>query len=203
MSEIVSYAEQYIKLGWSLCKFPRGTKGPVQQGWNHNPSLFIDSHEKIISSRLGEDSNIGLIHLPSGTAAFDADQLDWTIQLFNELGYDFSELTAGCPAYYGKPDRRKVLFAMPPGFEHLSVKKLQWPAPDANQKDPRHKRITVFELRAGANQDVLPPSIHPETKLPYEWILSPWETKCIPAINELFLRIWSEWDRFDPQLRAL
>jgi hypothetical protein len=61
--------------------------------------------------------------------------------------------------------------------------------------------LTVFELRGGLNQDVLPPSIHPDTQRPYEWATgqSPWDFEQIPEIDARLLAIWKEWDRFGQQ----
>jgi hypothetical protein len=47
----------------------------------------------------------------------------------------------------------------------------------------------VFELRAGPIQDVLPPSIHPDTKIPYGWIRDPDDG--IPELPKEFLLIQS------------
>ena len=63
------------------------------------------------------------------------------------------------------------------------------------------QNLTVFELRGGLNQDVLPPSIHPDTQRPYEWATgqSPWDFEQIPEIDARLLAIWKEWDRFGQQ----
>jgi hypothetical protein len=61
----------------------------------------------------------------------------------------------------------------------------------------------VFELRAAdtqQRQDVLPPSIHPETKQPYKWITQPCSDW--PEPPPWLLAIWTQWDRIKPQIMA-
>jgi len=67
-----------------------------------------------------------------------------------------------------------------------------------------HSLYTVFELRAATDgsqkQDVLPPSIHPDTGQPYTWITQPradW-----PEPPRWLIEIWQNPDRFKPQLQA-
>lgn len=64
-------------------------------------------------------------------------------------------------------------------------------------------RFTVFELRAACDgqqrQDVLPPSIHPDTGQPYEWITLP--KGSLPNPPDWLITIWKQWDKFKPQLQ--
>src|SRR5699024_7640950 len=69
--------------------------------------------------------------------------------------------------------------------------------------------VTVFELRAAADDpsagrnDVLPPSIHPETKQPYRWLVQPSrERDGWPEPPAWLLTIWEEWsERFEKQFK--
>ncbi|MFJ3259671.1 bifunctional DNA primase/polymerase [Pseudomonas sp. NPDC086581] len=54
--------------------------------------------------------------------------------------------------------------------------------------------FTVFELRAGDVQDVLPPSIHPNTGQPYTWRTPLPESGPIPELPVELLRGWVNWD---------
>ncbi|KPB15772.1 Bifunctional DNA primase/polymerase [Pseudomonas syringae pv. syringae] len=58
-----------------------------------------------------------------------------------------------------------------------------------------YKRFTVFELRAGLVQDVLPPSIHPGTGKPYTWRTPP-DASGLPILISDLLNVWNNWDVF-------
>ncbi|SDD78783.1 putative DNA primase/helicase [Pseudomonas guariconensis] len=64
------------------------------------------------------------------------------------------------------------------------------------------KRITVFELRAGLVQDVLPPSIHPGTGKPYTWRTPP-SADGLPVLPPELLSIWQGWDEVKPRAEGL
>lgn len=59
------------------------------------------------------------------------------------------------------------------------------------------KKVTVFELRGGLVQDVLPPSIHPGTGKPYTWRTPP-AAEGLPVLPADLLAIWQDWDEFKP-----
>lgn len=69
----------------------------------------------------------------------------------------------------------------------------------------RWARYTVVELRSSCDgkqrQDVLPPSIHPDTNEPYKWLSQPKDEW--PEPPEWLLAIWGNWDKFKPQLGAM
>jgi putative DNA primase/helicase len=99
--------------------------------------------------------NVGLLHSASGTCAVDIDNVEYTRMIFEELGIDFDALMQSAPQIVGRENRGKLLFNAP---SDLVMRKISWPTKD----DPRRTEV-VFELRAGPVQDVLPPSIHPDT----------------------------------------
>ena len=63
---------------------------------------------------------------------------------------------------------------------------LNWTKED----NPKESDV-VFELRGGFTQDVLPPSIHPDTNKPYFWV---GDYKNIPELPLELLNIWTQWD---------
>lgn len=65
-----------------------------------------------------------------------------------------------------------------------------------------YKKFTVFELRAGLTQDVLPPSIHPGTQKPYVW-RNPPKAEGLPDLPAELLAIWQGWDAFKPEAEAV
>ena len=172
-------------LNWRLCKIRPESKAPVLNEWN-SPLLSIGDSETAISNWGNGKYGIGLVHESSKTGAFDIDDLDWATFAFNEFGIDINSLIEGYPRIKGKDGRAKIIFNMP---ESLSTIKLVWPPKNKNDKP-----ITVFELRGKGGQDVLPPSIHPDTKSPYEWLVTPLGFQDgIPECPSQLLVIWSKW----------
>jgi putative DNA primase/helicase len=149
------------KLGWYLVTIPAGTKGPTKFGWQQPEKALSDPEEARKYYEQNPTHNVGLLHGASGTCAIDIDNVEHTKMIFDELGIDFSLLMNSAPQIIGRENRGKLLFKAPPD---LVTHKISWPVQD----DPRKTEV-VFELRAGSVQDVLPPSIHPDTGKPYQW----------------------------------
>lgn len=158
----------YAALGWALVPIPHGTKGPNKRGWNLRENCQLPP---------GWSANVGLAHAYSGTAALDIDRLDDTATYLQAHGIDVSALLSAPDAVQvtsGRTNRAKLLYRMP---EPLPTKKL------ANG---------AFELRSASAdgltvQDVLPPSVHPETGKPYEWI---GDYRNLPPIPSDLLKLW-------------
>jgi hypothetical protein len=145
-------------------------------GWNRREKCLKDQTE------LMHGYGIGLAHAYSGTMAFDIDNWDATVA----QGIDLDALYAAPDAVIinsGRPGHGKLLYRMPFGLA-LPSKKIIVNA------------STAYELRcATANgltvQDVLPPSIHPDTRQPYHWAgLGHWTR--LPVIPQVLLDIWQE-----------
>jgi RecA-family ATPase len=84
----------------------------------------------------------------------------------------------------GKPNRAKLLYRLPVGVEPLPTKKVT------------DQGRVMFELRcasgAGASvQDVLPPTIHPQTQQPYAWG-GAGSFKRLPVLPPPLLKLWRE-----------
>lgn len=74
-------------------------------------------------------------------------------------------LDAPGPKTVGNPKNPpEPWYRVPEGY-NLSRRPLNWPKRD----DPTSREV-VLELRAGAVQDVLPPTPHPDTREPYRWV---------------------------------
>lgn len=179
------------KLGWSLVPIPAGSKAPTQLGWQTPERAITTPAEAIKYYTANPTHNMGLLHGPSGTATLDVDNVEHTKMIFATLGIDYAAMMKGL-GIEGRPDRGKLLFKVPHGIT-LKTHKISWPV----EGDPRKTEV-VLELRAGAVQDVLPPSIHPDTGQPYRWLGDPF--KPIPEIPAQLLMIWQEWDKFRPQM---
>lgn len=170
--------DAYIRHGWKLVPIPFGTKGPSTAGWNrvenciHQPGLVPHGH------------GIGLAHAYSGTMALDIDAWDDAAAALILHGVDLNALYAAPDAVIidsGRAGHGKLLYAMPFGLA-LSSKKISTDG------------TTIYELRCGtANgltvQDVLPPSIHPETQQPYRWAGNGNWTR-LPTIPQPLLDYW-------------
>lgn len=183
-------AEHYVRLGWYLVPVPPGTKGPNQPGWN-TPANCISSAEGCKFWDKNPDWNMGVLLSESGLAVLDVDHLEYCRLIFDALGLDYDAMLDPAPRIYSRPGRDKAIFKLPPGIT-LSRRALSWPA-----KPRQEKGVTVLELRAGPVQDVLPPSVHPDTGKPYQWKNEPDD---IPELPPQILQIWQQWDRFRPQL---
>jgi Protein of unknown function (DUF3987)/Primase C terminal 2 (PriCT-2)/Bifunctional DNA primase/polymerase, N-terminal len=171
--------DAYIRHGWSLVPIPMGTKGPKSVGWNLKENALKSQAD------LPLGYGIGLAHAYSGTMALDID--NWTIAttLLSEHGINLQALYEAADAVVvnsGKPGHGKLLYAMPFGAALPSKKIL-------------HNGITVYELRSATAsgltvQDVLPPSIHPETLKPYTWAGRGHWTR-LPQIPQVLLDLWN------------
>ena len=180
-------------MNWSLVTIPAGSKAPRGMGWQ-NPERAISTADDARSYwTQNPEHNVGLLLGASGAVTIDIDHVERSRIIFEGLGLDYDAIMGSAPRIVGRKDRGKALFRAPAGIE-LSRRALSWPSPDE-----RGKSEVVFELRAGAVQDVLPPSIHPDTGNPYTWAgASIWDG--LPDLPPQILTIWREWDRFRPQM---
>lgn len=171
--------DAYIRHGFSLVPIPLGTKGPRTPGWNLKTNALKSQAD------LPPGYGIGLAHAYSGTMALDIDNWVVTTSLLSQHGIDLQALYLAPDAVVinsGKPGHGKLLYAMPFGAAMPSKKIM-------------HQGITAYELRcATVNgltlQDVLPPSIHPETRQPYQWAGHGHWTR-LPIIPQALLDLWS------------
>lgn len=172
--------EEYLAHGWSVVPIPAGTKGPVIAGWNTRAGALP------IASTLPEGYGVGLMHAYAGTMALDVD--DWTLTKL--MGIDVDALYAAPDAVTivsGKAGRGKLLYRMPFG---LTLPSKRFTLGEGK------KALLAFELRCGTTegktvQDVLPPSIHPETMQPYAWGGAGHWTR-LPMVPQQLLDIWYE-----------
>ncbi|TRZ82326.1 DUF3987 domain-containing protein [bacterium] len=189
-----SACEYIEKFGWSLVRLPPKSKGDSRNdpGWNKKENA-IDTIEKAKVWKNSPDNNMGLLLEYSGIVSIDIDHEEYSRHVFYVLGLDYDLLLEDAPRIVGRTGRDKALFRAPVEIA-LKYHKLEWPG--KTQKD---RNITVFELRCGKIQDVLPPSIHPDTKMPYSWARHP--DAGIPDLPKEIIAIWSNWSFFEKQLQ--
>jgi hypothetical protein len=187
------YTERY---GLALVPIPpvdgHPTKGPTGHGWNDPANLIVGPDAAADYWNAHPDHNMGAALGASGIVALDIDNIEATRAVCAELGVDYDALLDGAPRIEGKPGHDKALFAAPEGVP-LATHKLSWPA-----RDNLKQRLTVFELRAGAVQDVLPPSMHPDTGKPYSWRVEP--NGQFPPLPGVLLELWRSWTSYQSAL---
>ena len=168
-------ASSYAAHGFKLC-LVKGKK-PFQDKWEQNPVTDLN---------LFDHNGIGLIHGLSGTCTLDIDNIEHSQIALAAVGIDLAALMAeGVRIESGRANRSKLIFKAPVGVE-LKRHALNWTKED----NPKESDV-VFELRGGFTQDVLPPSIHPDTNQPYVWV-GDWSN--LPTLPPELLNIWTQWD---------
>lgn len=166
----------YVAAGWKLCGIDRGKKAPTYDHWNTAP-IPADAVDGL--------DGAGLLHALSGTCALDIDNLGAAIPWLAEHGVDLEALLDAPDAVRidsGRPGRAKLLYRLKRPLRTLK------PAGSG------------LELRcataAGASvQDVLPPSVHPDTGKPYAWLygdLIEGHWSRLPAIPAPLAALWRE-----------
>jgi hypothetical protein len=198
MATTADYAATYVrKYGLTLVPLPPRTKRPLKKEWGLKDCLTTSEQAHAYYNE-HPDWNIGAALGPSRLCSLDIDDLDAMRIICAEFGWDIDALLAQSPTIQGQPPGMRMLFRVPDG-ETLQYHSLSWP----KQDDPA-KRFTVFEIRAAdtqQRQDVLPPSIHPDTGQPYIWLTKP--NGAIPEPPAWLLAVWKNWDALKPQLQGL
>ena len=167
----------YIDHGWALCPLRPGTKKPSGKDWNFR--------DKALTKADGLRA-AGLMHAYSGTMALDVDDYARAAEWLQDRGIDLDALFADPTSVQivsGKQGSGKLLYACPV------------PAASVKINEGRH---TSLEFRcATANglsmQDVLPPSVHPETGREYAWrygdaLIGDWSSP--PPLPQPLLDVW-------------
>ncbi|MDZ4337133.1 MAG: bifunctional DNA primase/polymerase [Pseudomonas sp.] len=220
---IAAWARRYIEVfGLALVSIEPGEKAPKGNGWNKPGGYITDADAAEAWWTKHPNHNMGVVLGPSRVCSLDVDHVEYCRQvMLDVLGIDLDALAVAYPTLVGNPARFRIMFKMPEGLD-FSRHSLSWPNPldpdgskhklataalkqarDTGNKDQitamqaRQKEfspVTVFELRAGAVQDVLPPSIHPDTGKPYHWRNPP--TDGLLELPSDLVKTWQNWDIF-------
>ena len=225
-SNIAAWARRYIEaFGLALVKIEPGQKAPKGNGWNKPGGYFTDADKAEQFWTKNPNHNMGVVLGPSRVCSLDVDHVEYTRHvLLHVLDLHLDDLAAVYPTLVGNPARFRLMFRVPDGVE-LSRHSLVWPNP-LDPDGSKHKLVTatlkqaeatgnaelaatmrakqkevapvtVFELRGGLVQDVLPPSIHPDTGMPYFWRTPP-SADGLPELPRELLSIWNNWEIFKP-----
>jgi hypothetical protein len=190
----VSSFREYLQFGWKLCNIPPGNKGPVGEaakGWQKKARAITDPN-------MGPAmAGAGLLHAWSGTCALDIDKFDVAEAWLAERGVNLRELLTARNCVQissGREGRYKLLYLMPTPLASKKLAPYKAMSPTTNKEQTYHG----LELRcANADgeslQDVLPPTIHPQTGRPYAWsygddLTGDWRN--LPEIPPELLALW-------------
>lgn len=173
MDNNIELITKYLEHGLVLVPFKKGLKGPREQGWNLEKNCIKD----ISKLDALKNKNIGLAHAYNSTCAIDIDDFSKCSEWLEKHGIDIAALLMaedGVQISSGRDNRAKLIY------------RIEKPLPTKKLDDIK------LEFRCATQdgltvQDVLPPSIHPDTKKPYTWIGN-WEN--IPEIPEPLLKLW-------------
>jgi len=197
---IADYAASYVRqFGMALVPLPPRTKRPLAENWGLD--VITDPEQARAYYEQHPDWNIGAALGPSRLCSFDVDDMDATRMIFEEFGWDLDALRDDNPTIQGSPDGFRVMFRVPDDMV-LPYHSLTWPKPNGQPG-----RFTVWEIRAADDahqrQDVLPPSIHPDTQRPYIWLTKPTPQSGFPAPPDFLLQMWAHWDKLKPQFQSV
>lgn len=192
------YAASYVsQLGMAIVPLPPRSKRPLTENWGNEVITDPDAARAYYEAH--PDWNIGAALGPSRLCSFDVDDIDATRLVFEEFGWDLDAMLQ-YPTIQGSPGGFRVMFRVPDGVP-LAYHALTWPKQDGSRG-----RYTVWEIRAAdtqQRQDVLPPSIHPDTQQPYVWLTRPSATDGLPLPPDFLLQMWLHWDALKPQFQAV
>ncbi|ACO45491.2 bifunctional DNA primase/polymerase [Deinococcus deserti] len=190
------YAQHYTDtMGFGLVPIPQGQKGPRGTGWNKPENALRDSVQA--AARFGHSGeNMGLLHSVSGTAVIDVDHQEYAQMALAAVGIDLVALVPQNPWRIHGQKGEKPVYLVPEGML-LPHHKLVWPCTTGGPD------ITVFELRSAGVQDVLPPSIHPQTQKPYVWVNGvPPSREVLPELPAELVTLWQNWHELLPVMQA-
>ena len=186
LSGAATQALEYVRNGFALVSIPKGSKAPIAAGWNDVANAIRNEGQAALLT-----GNLGLLHLYSSpkTVAFDIDDLAATKGFLNQRGIDLDLLLKAPDAVLidsSRQNRGKLLYRLPEG---LAVNEtIQYKHPETKQM--------VFEFRCASKngksvQDVLPPSVHPDTGQQYKWA-GAGDWRALPKMPDVLLQLWAE-----------
>ncbi len=185
--------EHYLELGFGLVHIQIGSKAPKGNGWQENPITTTEEAAK--AWRHG--GNVGMVHAHSGTLALDVDDYEGTKGALERVGISLGDLLNAPGAKIKSPRGIKPLYRLPEGVTLKRVA-LSWATAETCGLPKREQTLeTIFELRAGFTQDVLPGSIHPDRST-YEWLDKPQTRLDIPEVPGGLLALAQNWPELKP-----
>lgn len=169
---------EYVEHGWHLVPIQPGSKGPRTRGWNRKDNCVTDPDTHMLAA--------GLAHAYSRTCAIDVDDYPQAAEWLAERGISLDALFMqkdSVQVRSGREGHGKLLYSLP---EPMASKQIKIDG----------KCVLDFRCATAAGltvQDVLPPSIHPDTGQPYEWdyaddMIGDWRD--LPPLPDALHQIW-------------
>ena len=191
-----SFAQYYIKtLGLALTPILPKTKKPFIDDWNKPGNYYTDAEKAKAYWEEHPSYGMGVVLEPSCIVSFDVDNVEFTRKVFDDIGINYDEVTKDAVRLQGNPEREKYFFRAPADVA-LELHKLTWGFTDGTGK----KGVkTIFELRAGFNQDLVAPAVHPDG-YDYTWINPP--DGGFTELPKPLLLLWRHWGAVLPRLEA-
>lgn len=173
----------YLDAGFALTPLAEGQKRPEYPNWQKEP-YAIRTPERLGAIRHG----VGLLHRWSTplTCTLDVDDYGKATAWLAAHGIDLGALLAADDAVQirsGRPNRAKLLFRLPEGTDAPVTETV---------RDAAGNMVLEFRCansQGESVQDVLPPSINPDSGLAYTWAgAGSWRR--LPVIPESLLTAW-------------
>ena len=170
---------EYLEHGWALTPIRNGSKQPLLRSWTRPENAICDPEN---AHKFNGAAGLLLAHCDPPIMTLDIDDFHGAEAWLNERGVDLVHLLQAGDAVQidsGRPNRAKLLYHMDrPRFTHKVIQEGK----------------TVLEFRCadrngGSVQDVLPPSMHPETGEPYMW-KGDW--RFVPEVPASLLGVWDD-----------
>lgn len=196
------YLKKLESSGVRFVKIKPGTKSPIEKDWQKNPRTLDEINTDSLGVLLGRYSP----NDEYGFVALDIDSEDGynaiksylqekgqLKKVFFENNNIFTYLLVSKDSTFkttfgftsGQPYKQQLLF---------KVKHEDWMKTTKVQNDGK----TLYEFRYQGCQSVVPPSIHPTTKKPYEWtfscylhLLSLDDIEVLP-LPDVLIELWKE-----------
>jgi len=225
-TNIASAAEAYCDMGMKLVPLPEREKRPLHNNWGAQLISVRELARKHYEEN--PNQNVGVALGASRVCSLDIDCMDSFKKIMESFDVPESELdnypairgaSKGLRLMFAVPSEtnlqyRKINWASkddPTGEKYRAANKRAITARQtgdfaieqaARSEAKKYARYTVFELRVAdektQRQDVLPPSIHPDTGKPYEWVVEP--VGGFPEPPSWLLSIWTGFDDLKDQV---
>lgn len=177
---IFTQCEEYLAAGFALVELQG--KSPIRKGWN-NSDKVIKARSDIPASIRG----VGLAHAFSTptTCALDIDDFQLSTEWLLKQSIDLPALLTADDAVQivsGRANKAKLVYRLPAGLKPVKSHVVRI---DGN---------VILEFRCASSsgltmQDVLPPTVHPDTGCSYQWGgLGSYKT--MPEIPAKLLDVW-------------
>jgi putative DNA primase/helicase len=188
---VARWAERYCEIGLALTWTPFGQKGPRHAGWILPENAITEPKRAFSYWHVNPEHGMAALLAPSGLVSLDIDDEQYSPRVLEHFGIDLEALRESTPTIVGRHFR--LMFKAP--TVELKHRSATWP------KQGAPGNFVLFELRAGALADTLPPTRHAVTGIPYRWENAP--KQGFPPLPTRLLEIWQDWEATNRTIRSL